>query len=273
MADLHLTQRWLLEVVAHPDGVAAGAQAAAETLGAADAVVAQGPRLSPLEQLHIYGFMYFERQVEVLENELPTTRFLLGPDAFRAEARHFLTEHPSRHPNLDRLGARFPDYLASSPRPLPHRGLAVSLARVERAMDDLLDAPYDALMAPGSFADVPPSDWADLRLTPIRALRLLELSHPVRPFMDAHRDRRYLAAPAPAPAWAAVFRGRDDVVWRAEWPRERFELLRHLQAGLTLGDALQAVATAPWANVGLLGAQLQRWFSDWIDDGLLCAPA
>jgi hypothetical protein len=273
MADLRTSQRWLLDVVAHPDGVPAGLEAAAVHLGTTHprTLIAPGPHLSPEDQLHVYAYMYFERQLEVLDHELPTTRFLLGPDPFRALVRAYLQVHPSTHPSLDRLGHAFADFLAGQPDELPHRDLAVSLARVERVMDELLDDPYDPLATPEQFEAVPASSWAELRLVPVRALRLLALSHPVRRFMDAHRDRAYLQAPAAAPTWAAVFRGRDDVIWRAEWPRERFELLARLQAGATLGEALQAVVTAPWADGAAVGRQVRGWFRSWMEDGIFRA--
>jgi hypothetical protein len=270
LASLHTTQAWLLNVVSHPGSVQGGVARATQTYPGTTGLVAAGQQLSAEEQLQIYRYMFFERQLEVLDVEFPTVRFLLGPHRFREVTKAYLLAHPSGHASLEQLSRVFAPFLGER-TDLPFRELAVSLATVERSMEEVIDAPYDPLLEPDTLTAIPPSQWATLTLRPVRALHLLRLTHPVRTFMDAHRDGRYAPAPTATPAFAAVFRGRDDVVWRAEWPRERFEILQGLVDGLTLGEALETVASAPWADLGLLSGELATWFRRWAEDGLFRA--
>jgi hypothetical protein len=67
-----------------------------------------------------------------------------------------------------------------------------------------------------------------------------------------------------------VYRGSDDVIWRAEWARERFELFRALGEDVPLGAAIERVAMSTWCDRSLLATQLRTWFQRWTTDGLIC---
>ena len=98
--------------------------------------------------------MYYARLIEVMEGEYPTTRQILGEHAFAASCRRFVAKNPSRTRTLNSLSAKFPDFLARTlPRSGRH-GLAVDVARIERAMEDVFDAPMAAPMTAAEFATI-----------------------------------------------------------------------------------------------------------------------
>ena len=76
-------ERWLLRLVSHPEGVAAGFVAAKQeglipaSVPDLAALVPPSPTLSPVEQVEVYGFMFFARQVDVLVAECPAATAMM----------------------------------------------------------------------------------------------------------------------------------------------------------------------------------------------------
>ena len=163
--DLASLERWMQAVIMHPGGADAGLESkAARRLiarGARDpeSVVLPSKQLSSVERLEIYAYMYYARLVEILQEEYPTTRQLLGPHEFAVLCRKFIARHPSRSRVLNRLSEKFPDFLARA-LPKGHRnGLAVDVARIERAMEDVFDAPKLEPMTAAQFAAIGADQW------------------------------------------------------------------------------------------------------------------
>ena len=61
-------ERWFLEVITHPEGVSAGGRAARMSI---DEVLRPSESLTASERVGIYAGMYFNRLIEVLEDEFP----------------------------------------------------------------------------------------------------------------------------------------------------------------------------------------------------------
>jgi hypothetical protein len=86
-------ERWMQTVVMHPGGAEPGVRlAAARRLLPRSAqdlgnVVLPSKALSAVERLDIYSHMYYARLIEVLENEYPTTRQILGDEVFWRNGR------------------------------------------------------------------------------------------------------------------------------------------------------------------------------------------
>ena len=154
--DLADLERWMLEVVSHPEGVEAGF-AAARSKGllppgtsVLEDVVPGNARLGAVEQLAIYAHMYFGRIGDVLAEEFPTVVELFGRERFEALTRSYLVEHPSTSWTLDRVGLAFSAYLAARAAAVgeldgdsERLSFASALARVERAMDQVWNDPFE----------------------------------------------------------------------------------------------------------------------------------
>ncbi len=277
-------QRFLLTVVTDPDGVERGVErAVADGALPGDArtlsdVVPGGPRLTPIEQLHIYGYAYFARIVDVLADELPSVRALLGEDAFEAAMRRYLQAHPSRSWTLDHVSEDLPAWLeaqaSGSAEPARWR-VAADLARVERALDAVWDEPFVDPVGYEELAAIPMDAWASARLEPIPALRLLTLGHPVTDLMNHARDGSGDAVPSealpgPLPSWMCVH--RDDARrWRFPLDRAQFTLLSALVRGASVGEALEEVAGLDEVSLDALLGALGDWFRDWMGSGLFAA--
>jgi len=284
MGELDRLERWMLRVVAHPDGVDAGFDAAREEgllpEGATTLsdVVPGNDRLSPAQQLHIYAFAYFDRIADVLAGEYPTVQHLLSPEHFRRLLREFLVDRPSAAYSLNRVGLPFADWLAersarvakAQPSLSAKLAFAVDVAIVERTMDEVWDEPFADPVPFEQLQAIPLDSWADVHLETIPALALLELAHPVTGAMNAARDGEAIEVPAPTPTWICVYRD-DRQRWRFDLSFEQHGLLAALTDDASLGEAIEAVATSEGADVAAMMGGLGEWFKEWMGSGLFCS--
>jgi hypothetical protein len=266
--NLGTLERWMQAVVMHPGGADAGVRsrpARALIAGAArdlESTVLPSRQLSSAERLGIYAHMYYARLVEVMEGEYPTTRQILGAAPFAAACRRFVARNPSRSRTLNALSARFPDFLARSLPRSNRNGLAVDVARIERAMEDVFDAPRAEPMTAAGFAAIGADQWerATLRVNP--ALRLLALRYPANEFMSALRRGDAPRIPRPRATRVIVFR-RGYQVFRRDQEPEQFRLLQALAAGRPLAAAVRAAVRGRGTSADRVAKRLGKWFEEW----------
>lgn len=272
-ADLQTLERWMQAVVMHPEGADAGlrsrparrlvARAASET----EAVVLPSKSLTSVERLEIYAHMYYARLIEVMEAEYPTTRQILGAHEFAVACRRFIARNPSRSRTLNRMSEKFPAFLG---RHLPkgHRnGLAADVARIERAMEDVFDAPRAEPMAAAQFAAIGADQWERVRLNVNPALRMLTLRYPANEYMNAVRAGKKPRLPRPRATCAIVYR-RGYQAFRRDQEPEQFRLLQALAAGRVLAVAVRASIGGRAGSADRLASKLGAWFREWAAAGV-----
>jgi hypothetical protein len=262
-------------VVMHPAGAGPGVRSdaarrllprSAKDLGS---VVLPSKALSSVERLDIYAHMYYARLLEVLENEYPTTRRILGDEVFWRACRAYVHRHPSRHRTLNSLSEKLPAFLA---RHLPRgnrSGLAVDVARIERAMEDVFDARRAEPLKAAEFAAIGAGEWGQVRLRVNPALKFLKLHYPANIYMNAVRGKGKPRVPRPRTTFVIVFR-RDFTVFRRDQEPEQFRLLQALAAGRTLAQAVRASVAQRRGSADELAATLGAWFRQWAADRVFC---
>ena len=271
--ELDTLERWMQAIVMHPQGALAGVRSplARRLLPQAavdlHSIVLPSKALSSVERLGIYAHMYYARLLEILVEEYPTTRQILGSEIFERACRRFLVRHPSRHRTLNLLSERFPAFLARH-LPRSHRnGLATDVARIERAMEDVFDAPQAEPLTAEQFAAIGAGEWRKLRLTMIPALRLLKLRHPANGYMNAVRGKGEPRIPRPRASFVIVYR-RGYQVFRRDQEPAQFRLLAALASGRTLAAAVRGSMTGHRGDAEQLAAKLGGWFREWAAAGL-----
>ena len=253
-------------VVMHPSGAEAGVRSGparalvAEAARDLESVVLPSKSLSSAERLEIYAHMYYARLIEVMEGEYPTTRQILGAHAFAASCRRFVAKNPSRTRTLNSLSAKFPDFLARSLPQSGRHGLAVDVARIERAMEEVFDAPRGEPMTAAEFAALGAAGGARLKVNP--ALRLLRLRYPANAYMTAQRRGERPRIPRPRETCAIVFR-RGYQVFRRDQEPAQFKLLQALVAGRPLAAAVRASIGSRAASADRVAERLGTWFEEW----------
>jgi hypothetical protein len=271
-------ERWMQTVVMHPDGAAAGIRAphARRLLPVAaqepESVVLPSRSLTSVERLDIYAHMYYARLLEILDAEYPVTRQVLGREGFARVAKEFLARHPSRSRTLNVLSVNFPDFLARHlPRGRVNR-LAADVARIERAMEDVFDAPLVEPLTTGEFAAIAAPEWGRVRLKVNPALRLLDLRYPANDCMNAVRAGRKLRIPRARRTFVIVYR-RAFQVYRRDQELAQWRLLAALASGRTLAQAVRAAVRGRRMSPDRLATMLGRWFREWAAAGLFVGVA
>ena len=266
-------ERWMFEVVSHRDGVSGGLEAESARrqmpTGARrlEDVVEPSKSLSAAERLEIYASMYYSRLIEVLVEDYPTVRHVLGADQFAETAAAYVDAHPSTHYSLSMLGRAFPEYLRDEAPVFPDRQFVFEVALLQRSIEEVFDAPRAPVVEVDAVLAVPQDRWAEMRFRMSPALRLHAFRYPVDDFYQALRDERPMDVPAPARSWLAVFR-RHFKVWRMPLTEPQYTLLDALTRGLPLGAALEAVAELPGVDPEELLGSLREWFATWAGEGL-----
>jgi hypothetical protein len=242
-------------------------RAAVTSGGSLDAVASRLPVLEPGEQVDIYRAQWFSRLLGILRADFPGTAAALGPEGFEGLARAYLAAHPPTDPNISRTGARLPAFVAAR-EGLPHREFLADLARVEWASTSIFDREDGPVLDPATLAGVPPERLAAARFPLASTAEIHEVRHAVNPFLDAVRDGGTPAVPGPGgPAAVLVFRS-GTVVHRMDLPPGALALLRALEEGKPLGDAMESAAGAAGVPVEDLAVDVTRWFGEWAAGGV-----
>ncbi|MGH8197072.1 MAG: HvfC/BufC family peptide modification chaperone [Steroidobacteraceae bacterium] len=276
--ELHTLERWMQAVVMHPGGATAGLRSRParrlipRAASVPETVVLPSKALTSVERLDIYARMYYARLLEILVAEYPTARQILGPRKFAAACRRFIARNPSRSRTLNRLSEKFPDFLARALPKSDRCGLAVDVARIERAMEDVFDAPRAEPLTAARFAAIGADQWERARLTLSPALRLLKLRYPANDYMNAVRSGKKPRIPRPRASFAIVHR-RGFQVFRREQEPEQFKLLAALASGRALAAAVRASVGGRSGSADRLAARLGAWFREWAAAGIFTGPS
>jgi hypothetical protein len=261
-------ERWMQELLTHPDGPRAGAAspaARAALVATIPEVFLPSRELTSEERVGVYAGMYFARLGEVLEEEFPALVHLLGRARARELFHAYVSAHPSRHYSLNMLGKGLEAYLRDEAADLEQRAFALELACLERAIQDVFDAPEHASLGAEALAAVPEQRWGRARLVPIPAFALFAFEHPVNAWYQAFKDGAPRSVPAPEPSFLAVFR-QDGRVWRMDLARAQHALLAALAAGRALEPALLELARAGH-DLAAIAPAIQGWFRTWAAEG------
>ncbi|MFN0244641.1 MAG: putative DNA-binding domain-containing protein [Planctomycetota bacterium] len=267
-AELEPLQSWFQAEVVRPwektpsKGVAPAKAAAKEW-------VLPSRTLAARERVAIYARMYRLRMLEALHTDYPALARLSGDDGFERLARAYLRAHPSRHPSLNFLGRKLPEFLATKGG-LSRRALLADVATLENAMSEVFDAPRETSLSSADFARLTPEQWTSARLRLPQAFRLLALKHAANAIVTAVRQQQALPDLRKKRTWVAVYR-KDFVVWRMDLNEPMHAALAALRDGATLQDALIAAAGVFDGSPQELALEVRRWFGEWTAEGFFAA--
>lgn len=277
---LEKLQRWIQEVITHPDGIPAGIESptAREQIeigtSQIEEVIECSSRLGSAERLAVYGNAYFSRLIECLGEEFPATRHALGEETFHSFALGYIQHSPSSSYSLGFLGERFVQFLIETrPSDVPKPGwpdFLIDLATLERTYAEVFDGPGPEdleTLKPEELRAVPPERVNEVRFIPVPSLRLLELTFPVHEYVTAVRRGESPEIPLPVETLLVITR-RDYVVRRGTVSRAEYSLLRAIFDGKTLGEAIEFAAEAmPDGSDDEFAENLSKWFQHWSSAG------
>ena len=286
MESLNVVQRWFSAVVTHPNGVAAGIESeeayrlAPISRHELERIITRSKKMSAHERLSIYAHAYYARLIECLGESFPVLKRTLGDDVFNGFAFGYLQRYPSRSYTLGRLGENFSRYLDET---RPDSGdvagvgvkaaggwpdFLIDLAHLEWTIEQVFDGPGvegKPTLEAGILLSVQPERWPDIRLRPVKCLRLLRFRFPVLDYYAAVRgtgEQNEVSPPGPADSYAAITR-RDWVVRLHELSEPQFELLSGLIQGDPLAEAIERAFETCGSSDRMSPNDLRIWFNEW----------
>jgi hypothetical protein len=256
-----------------------------------DQVIKPNDRLSAFERLEIYNRVYWFRLLSSFMEDFPGLRAILGDRAFEKLATAYLYELPSESFTLRNLGSRLEAWLRKNPKYTPKSPrLALDMVRLEWADIDVFDQ--------GELPKLTAEDLSRLGEDPVfhfqPYIRLLDLAYPVddllleiRRLEEAQeadiasnvvveRTHEFRGKRWPVPKrekiFLAVHRQEGEDIFFKRLEPEAFALLRALQQGKTLSQAIEESVNWTQGKVEDITGQLREWFANWSSLGWFCKP-
>ena len=181
----------------------------------------------------------------------PVTARIVGEDFFARLALDYLEKHPSRHGDLHQAGRRFPKFLAT--------GFAASgsefayladLARLEWGWAEALVCAEASPVGIEALTAFDPEMWPLLRFTLHPSVALIDSEWPIHTIFDEHRrEQPAIVRLSAGGEYVAVLR-HAHVVGAHRLGAAEHRWWTALQAGQTLGEAVEPLMTEPVAPAG-----------------------
>jgi hypothetical protein len=270
-------QRWMMDVITHPDGVLTGIDSSAANAQIevsskeVQSVILPSRSQTSIERLEVYANAFYSRLLECMRTSFPALVFALGDETFDAFSFGYLQQYPPHSYTLNALSEHFIDYLEAT-RPADDRsGVAgpnwtdfvIDLARLELTFDLVFDGPgvEDTPISSDWINAMDADRWEQTRLQPVPCLRLLKLHYPVSTYYTAWRRSESPQIPSPQPTFLAITR-RDYIVRRHELAECEYHLLGKLIGGQSVGDAIADISQE-YDDVDQFAKLLRSWFTRW----------
>lgn len=243
-------------------------------------------RLTSFDRLEIYNRQYWFRIISAFSEDFPGLAAVVGDAAFERLTRAYLADCPSQSFTLRNLGSHLERWLREHPE---HAGkkleLALDVVRLEWAYIEAFDNAAERAL---TLADLGQLDGeSQLSLQP--HLRPLHLLHSVDDFViDVHgwqasqsvasnavtgvkrsRSRRLPVSLKRGDIFLGVHRFENAVYYK-HLDSEEYQLLRALDAGKTLGEALDQAFLSSALPEEERPARVQAWFANWAELGWFC---
>lgn len=224
---------------------------------------------SSAERMAIYVHGYRARFIEVLGQDFPGLRTLLGEDEFDRMCRDYVEATPSRLYNIRWYGAALAEFIHAT-SPWREKPALEEMARFEWNLGLAFDAADDAIVSAASFQDIPASCWPTMGFRLCASLRRCVFHWNVaviRKALDSNDVPPHLMR-MPGPQTRAIYRKGITVFHRAVEPDEA-AALDVVAAGGPFADVCETLCE--WHPIENVAAQSLSLLKRWIDDGWIAS--
>ena len=257
------TQTLFWKLISAPEGVAKGLDALpAVERRAADRLVRKRDSLSAVERCDIYANMYFYRLRDCVQQDFAAVTGLVGEVNFHNLMTDYLLSHPPSHFSLRYAGQHLPVFLRTHALRQQWPYIA-DLAELEYAIVDSFDATDAAALTADDLRQVPPEDWAGLRLKVSPSVRLLRLEWPVGDIWSDAKEGKASEAMAAQATHMRIWR-RDLEVFHKTIDAREAAALAALGSDQTFGQVCGILGEGDDEEAGAAAAfaMLQRWLAE-----------
>lgn len=242
---------------------------------AIEALTVGSGRLPARDRLAVYADAYRLRLLEVLVEDFPGLKGMMGDAAFERLGAAYIDACPSDHPSVRWFGRRLAGFLrdGGSYREQP---VLAEMAAFEWTQGEVMDAADSPGLGVDALGEIPPQAWARMGITFQSALRQLDLGWNVPQLWQAVHDESD-TPPAPErcdpPVFWLLWRKGLEVHWRSLDDDERYAI-DAARDGRAFGDICEGLlARSHDDQVPLRAAgYLKRWITDELVAGIHTAP-
>ena len=222
--------------------------------------------LTARARLEIYRRSYWYRLTDSLYEDYPGLRAVLGQRAFHRTVQAYLADCPSRSFTLRNLGSRLEAWLRRNPAFAgSNAALAQDMAKLEWAHIQAWDSGQVQPLARKDLRALGPATRIGLQ----PHIQLIALQYPVDEFRLSLRSPDGPVKIRKAAArFVAVHRLESGVFYKT-LAREEFRLLRCLNHGRTIAEALNDSLPASLGGPEEIQSRLSLWFQTWAQLGWL----
>lgn len=221
------------------------------------------PRLSAAQQFAIYSDGYRIRLREALQADYPALLDYLGETEFNALANRYIEQTPPTSYSLDAYPYPFAAFVSTSHGDI----FAHDLATLESTIAEVFYMPDSEPLRPDALSGLSPETFAETKLKLRTASQLLAFNHPASNYLTAQRTNGNPAKPNAAKSWLLIYRHRNEVQ-RLPLTELSHALLEQLAQDLTIGAALDTIATRYPDQMDKIVANLNPWFAQWLAEGV-----
>lgn len=242
----------------------------------AESYIKPNDLLSSFDRLEIYNRQYWFRVIGAVAEDFPGLLAVLGEEKFDRLVLAYLKENPSTSFTLRNLGSKLPHWLEDHSEIAPRRhDLLVDVAKLEWAYIESFDG---AIFSPLSELDIS-GLTAESHLFLQPHLQLLDLHYPVDKLILAvhretpaagvasnaasehkHKSLKRLPVMRRSAIHLVIHRFENEVYYR-RIDREAFLLLSAIQAGATIGAAVEAAFNNNVLSATKQAEKIQEYFA------------
>lgn len=219
--------------------------------------------------LEVYRHAYRSRLRDCLADDFSAVQQVVGEASFSMMADAYISEIPPSASTLNRYGSEFPAWLKEAVTRLPlrltQRTHLVQLAQLEWALVEAIHAASATTVTRSALTKLPPGGWADVRLTPVPSLQLVQCTWSINATYTAFLTGRVARTTPQRQPGAVVVLRRPSGLRRHELNPVEARLLAKLCAGAPLGRALAGIDSEHAATVQ---AAFARWLAGGFFSGL-----
>jgi hypothetical protein len=260
------------------------------TKAIAEEIVKPNDQLTSVERLEIYNRVYWFRLLSSLADDFPGLRAVIGQEAFDKVLLGYLTEMPSVSYTLRDLGSRLESWLRAHPDLISsNERMALDMVRLEWADIEAFDAAEYPVLSQVELASLGEDPVFHLQPN----LQLLDLAYPVDELLLKVREteepetdissnvvmmdhsesapRKDIPLPKAKKVFLAVHR-HENIVYFKRLKPEGFALLRAIQQGQPLSQAIETSVNWSGKKLERVMEQLHDWFANWSQLGWFCRP-
>lgn len=218
----------------------------------------------------VYAHAYRGRLADVLKSNYEHTAALIGDDEMARLGREYVSAHPSRNANARWFGDQWPAFLAAQIAGVTGRAVS-GLAELERALNDVFDAPDAQALVLGDLSALTPEDWPGVEFSALASTRRLNLDTNATSLWRALNGGETPPAPAALdePERLIIFRHEGSGHFR-EMSYEEAMMWDQMLKGLNFGGLCEMVAMQGGDDGA--AARAAGYLQGWIAAGMLSGP-